>query len=62
MGWRILALLFFLAGIAVLPVWPYSQSVPFFAPLFCWFVAVLTLVVSFISRVGGPIWKGRGHG
>ena len=62
MGWRLVAILFFLAGIAAMPLWPYSQQWSIFAPAFCWFLAVLAFLISIFARRGSTIWKGRGQG
>ncbi len=62
MAWRLIALFFFLVGIAVMPLWPYSQNWSVFAPAFCWFVTVLFLLISFFARRGSAVWKHPGQG
>lgn len=54
--------MFFLIGLAVMPLWPYSQNWSVFAPGFCWFVAVLMILISIFARRGSEIWKNRGQG
>jgi hypothetical protein len=62
MGWRILAFLFVIAGILAIPLWPYSQNWSIFAPAFCWFLAILSFLISIFARRGSAIWKDRGQG
>lgn len=66
MGFRVVSIFFFLIGVACLPFWPYTADWPAMAELgicgFCFFLACLTLVLSFTARHGSPVWKGRGHG
>jgi uncharacterized membrane protein len=62
MGWRILSIVFVLAGILAMPAWPYSQNWSIFAPAFCWFVAILFFLVSIFARHGSAVWRHRGHG
>ncbi len=45
-----------------MPLWPYSHNWSVFAPAFCWFLAVLTFLLSFFARRGSEIWKHRGQG
>jgi hypothetical protein len=62
MGWRIVSAIFVLLGIACFPVWPYAVSLPIYLSGFCFFVAVLTFLVSIFARRGSAVWKGRGQG
>lgn len=62
MGWRLAAAFFFLAGVACLPVWPYSASWRFYPTAFCWFLAVLTFLVSIFASRGSTVWKHKGQG
>ena len=62
MVWRLIALVFFVIGLIVMPLWPYSQNWSVFAPGFCWFVAVLMILMSFFAKRGSEIWKNRGQG
>ncbi len=66
MGWRLVAMIFLLLGIAGLPFWPYPRPWPGYASIwisgFCFFVAVLTFLVSIFAKHGGLLWRGRGHG
>jgi hypothetical protein len=62
MDWKYASVAFFLIGIACLPLWPYSQNWSIYPSIFCWFVTVLTLLVSIFAKHGSEIWRGRGHG
>ncbi|HZQ52224.1 MAG TPA: hypothetical protein VFB14_08510 [Bryobacteraceae bacterium] len=61
MDWKWVSLVFFIAGIACVPLWPYSLNWTIYPMAFCFFVAVLTLLVSIFSKHGGVIWRDRGH-
>jgi drug/metabolite transporter (DMT)-like permease len=65
MGFRIISAIFFALGIICLPFWPISRPWPSEASLaicgFCFFFALLTLLISFVGRHGSVIWRGRGH-
>lgn len=56
------SLVFFLAGILCLPVWPYSSNWLIYPTAFCWFVAVLTFLVSIVAKRGSALWKHKGQG
>jgi hypothetical protein len=62
MGWKWVALVFFLLGIFCLPVWPYSSNWHIYPTVFCWFIAALTLLVSIFAKRGSTIWKHKGQG
>ncbi len=62
MAWRFLSLSFFILGIVCLPVWPYSSSWRFYSTAFCWFLAVLTFLVSIFAHRGSSVWKHKGQG
>lgn len=62
MDWKWVSLVFFLLGIACLPFWPYSSSWPIYPTVFCWFLAVLTLLVSIFAKRGSSLWKNKGQG
>jgi hypothetical protein len=62
MAWRIISLILFIAGIFAMPLWPYSRNWSVYAPGFCWFLAVLTFLISIFARRGSEIWKNRGQG
>lgn len=66
MGWKVVSIVFFLAGIGFLPFWGYDRPWPNEASLpicgFCFFVAILTFLVSVMARRGSTVWKGRGQG
>ncbi len=66
MGFRILAAILFLIGFFCLPFWPYVHPWSPMAVLgicgFCFFVAALLMIVSFIGPHGSAVWRGRGHG
>lgn len=62
MDWKWVSLVFFIAGIVCVPLWPYSLSWTIYPMAFCFFVAALTLLVSIFSKHGSMIWRGRGHG
>jgi hypothetical protein len=60
--WKWIALAFFILGFVVLPLFPYSVNWSIFPTAFCWFVAVLTFLVSIFSKRGSTVWKNRGQG
>lgn len=62
MDWKWVSLAFFILGIVCLPVGPYSVTWRIYPTAFCWFVAVLTFLVSIFAKRGGTIWKHKGQG
>ncbi len=60
MKWVSLA--FFILGIVCLPVWPYSSSWRLYPTIFCWFLAVLTFLVSIFAKRGSTVWRHKGQG
>jgi hypothetical protein len=61
MDWKYVSLAFFILGIVCLPFWSYSVNWSIYPSVFCWFVMILTLLVSVFSKHGSTIWRGRGH-
>ncbi len=62
MDWKYASLAFFVLGIICLPFWPYSLNWSIYLSIFCWFVTILTLLVSVFAKHGSALWRGRGHG
>lgn len=62
MDWKWVSLGLFILGIICLPVWPYSSNWTFYPSAFCFFLTILTFLVSVFAKRGSAIWKGRGHG
>lgn len=62
MGWKLVALLFFLAGIGCLVWYGFNRSWPIYGAAFCFFLAILTFLVSIFARHGSTVWQGRGKG
>ncbi len=58
------SLVFLLLGIAFLPFWPYASTWNWrlFPTVFCFFIAVLTFLVSIVAKRGSTVWKHRGQG
>jgi hypothetical protein len=62
MDWKYVSLAFFIVGILCLPVWPYSAGWRLYPTIFCWFITVLTLLVSVFAKHGSVVWRGKGKG
>lgn len=62
MAWRFISLAFFVLGIILLPVWPYTRGWAAYPTIFCWFVGVLMLLVSIFAHRGGPVFRHKGQG
>jgi len=62
MGWKLIAGIFFLLGIAFLVWFAFDRSWPIYAAIFCFFVGVLTFLVSIFARRGSTLWQGKGKG
>lgn len=62
MDWKWVSLVFFVVGIICLPIWPYSHAWMPYPTAFCWFIAVLTFLVSIFSKRGSAVWRHRGQG
>ncbi len=62
MGWRWVSLGLFILGIICLPLWPYSGAFTIYPAAFCWFLAILTLLVSIFAKRGSAVWKHKGQG
>ena len=63
MDWKWVSLAFFILGIICLPVWPYTSRWYFiYATGFCWFIAVLTFLVSIFAKRGSTVWRHKGQG
>jgi MFS superfamily sulfate permease-like transporter len=62
MDWKWVSIAFFLLGFALLPVWPYTANWRAYPSVFCFFVAVLTLLVSLFAKRGSSVWKHKGQG
>jgi hypothetical protein len=62
MDWKWASLVFFILGIVCLPFWPYSGNWSIYPSAFCWFIAILTLLVSIFAKRGSTVWKHRGQG
>jgi hypothetical protein len=61
-GWKLISGIFFVLGI-VFAVWfAFDRSWPIYAAAFCFFVAILTFLVSIFARRGSALWQGRGKG
>jgi MFS superfamily sulfate permease-like transporter len=61
-NWKWVALAFFVLGIVVLPYYPYSLNWSIYPSIFCWFLMLITLLVSVFSKRGSSLWRGKGHG
>lgn len=62
MGWKWISLALFLLGIVCLPVWPYNSAWRFYPSAFCFFLGVLTFLVSIFAKRGSAVWKHKGQG
>lgn len=62
MGWKIISGLFLILAIAFLVWFAFDRSWPIYAAGFCFFVAVLTFLVSIFARRGSIVWQGKGKG
>jgi hypothetical protein len=62
MDWKWLSLALFILGIVCLPLWPYSLNWSIYPSVFCFFLAVLALLVSVFAKRGSAIWKDKGQG
>lgn len=61
-GWKWVAIAFLILGAVALPFFPYSHSWSIYPSIFCWFLAVLTFLVSIFSKRGSTVWHHRGQG
>ena len=62
MGWRIVSLIAFLAGIVCLALYALHWSGIIYAAAFCFLIAGVTFLVSIFARRGSTVWQGRGKG
>lgn len=62
MDFKWVSVFFFILGIICLPVWPYNASWRFYPSAFCFFVGLLTLLVSIFAKRGSTVWKHKGQG
>ncbi|MBV8829682.1 MAG: hypothetical protein JO217_02625 [Acidobacteriaceae bacterium] len=64
MDWKWVSLVFLILGIALLPIWPYGANWYWrmYVSGFCFFVAVLTFLVSLFGKRGSTVWRHRGQG
>lgn len=62
MDWKWVSITFFVLGTLCLPVWPYSAGWRLYPTAFCFFVGVLTLLVSIFAKRGSTVWKDKGQG
>lgn len=62
MAWKRVSLTFFVLGVVLLPVWPYSSNWPIYPTVFCWFLAALTFLVGIFAKRGSTLWKHKGQG
>lgn len=62
MDWKWVSLGFFILGILCLPVWPYNSQWRMYPSVFCFFITVLTLLVSLFAKRGSSVWKHKGQG
>ena len=62
MDWKWASLAFFIVGIVCLPFWPYSRNWSIYPAAFCWFLAILTFLVSIFAKRGSTVWKHKGQG
>jgi TRAP-type uncharacterized transport system fused permease subunit len=60
MGWKLVSGLFLLLGIVFLIWLAFDTSWPVYAAAFCFFIAILTFLVSIFSRRGSRVWQGKG--
>jgi hypothetical protein len=61
-AWKWISAALFIVGILVLPYWPYSQNWTIYPSIFCWFLTVLTLLVSIFAKRGSSLWRHKGQG
>jgi hypothetical protein len=61
-GWKLISGLFLLFGIGFLVWFAFDRSWPIYAAGFCFFVAILTFLVSIFARRGSTLWQGKGKG
>ncbi|HEX4750701.1 MAG TPA: hypothetical protein VH302_14250 [Bryobacteraceae bacterium] len=62
MAWKIISGLSLILGIVFLVWLAFDSSWPIYAAAFCFFVAILTFLVSIFARRGSTVWQGRGKG
>ncbi|MGA8028167.1 MAG: hypothetical protein WB992_13575 [Bryobacteraceae bacterium] len=62
MVWRWVSISLFIIGILSLPFWPYSKEFTIYPTAFCWFLTVLTLLVSIFGKRGSELWRHKGQG
>jgi hypothetical protein len=61
-GWKLVSVLFLICGIGCLIWFAFDRSWPIYAAAFCFFVAILTFLVSIFARRGSVVWQGKGKG
>ena len=59
MGFRVVSLIFFLGGVAFAVWYIFSHSWHGYAAAFCWFVSILTFLISLVARRGSTFWRGK---
>jgi cellulose synthase/poly-beta-1,6-N-acetylglucosamine synthase-like glycosyltransferase len=62
LAWKIISGLSLILGIVFLVWLAFDSSWPIYAAAFCFFVAILTFLVSIFARRGSTVWQGRGKG
>ena len=62
MDFKWVSIAFFVLGVICLPIWPFTASWRAYPSVFCFFVGVLTLLVSIFAKHGSAVWKHKGQG
>jgi hypothetical protein len=62
LGWKLIAGVFLALTIGFLIWFGFNRSWPIYAAGFCFFIAILTFLVSIFARHGSTVWQGKGKG